>query len=107
MISNDPLVLDGTLANITAGVRVDELPSDTWWESGALRAIRAMAATGKEFTASDLTALGVDTPDHPSRWGSVFAKAKQLKLIRKVGYGTSKREGRNGGSCAIWQGVDA
>ena len=85
---------------------VSELPGDVWWETGALAAIEALAKTGRPFTAADLTDQGVAEPDHPCRWGSLFAKAKALGTIRRVGYGTSRRGGRNGGICAIWQGIE-
>lgn len=78
---------------------------DPWWEAGAMKAIETLASTGRLFTAADLTDLGVDDPDHPCRWGSVFAKAKQLGLIKKAGYGPSRRAGRSGGVCARWVGA--
>lgn len=84
----------------TAETRIPGSP-DPWWESSALTAIAALAKTGRPFTAADLE---VDAPDHPCRWGSAFAKAKQLGLVRKVGYTASRRTGRKGGVCAQWQG---
>lgn len=76
---------------------------DPYWEAGAIKAIETLAKQGRSFTAADLTDLGVDSPDHPNRWGSVFAKAKALGLIRKVGYTASRRAGRAGGVCAVWR----
>lgn len=81
--------------------------TDPWWEDGALKAIQTLAATGRNFTAADLTDLGVTDPDHPCRWGSVMAKAKTLGIIVRVGYGPARRTGRNGGVAAIWKGVNA
>lgn len=101
-MSADPQVLDGTIT-----INVADLPTDEWWEDGALRALRALAATGEPFTAPDVLDRGVAEPDHPCRWGSLIAKAKQLGIIVKVGYGISRRTGRNGGVCAIWRGVPA
>ena len=77
---------------------------DPHWEAGALKAIETLANTGRPFTAADLTDMGVSEPDHPCRWGSVMAKAKALKLIRRAGFTTSRRAGRNAGYCAIWTG---
>lgn len=77
---------------------------DPWWESGALTAIEALAKSGQPFTAADLDALGVGQPDHPCRWGSVFAKAKQLGIVRKIGYSASRRPSRSKGVCAVWTG---
>lgn len=81
--------------------------NDTWWQAGALKAIMSLAATGKPFTAADLEDLGVGQPDHSCRWGSVFAEAKALGLIRRVGYTASRRPSRSGGVCAVWQGAAA
>lgn len=73
-----------------------------WWESLALGAIRHLAESGRPFQAHDLDELGVPAPDHPNRYGSVFAKAKRAGLIRKVGYAPSKRPRRDGGVSAVW-----
>ena len=77
---------------------------DPWWESGALKAIETLAATGRNFTAADLTDLGVADPDHSARWGSVMAKAKKLGLIERVGYAPSKRPSRSQSVTAVWRG---
>ena len=78
---------------------------DEWWQSTALTAIEHLASLPMTFTASDLDDLGVPTPDHPCRYGSVFSLAKRLKLIRRVGYAPSRRAGRDGGVCAVWIGT--
>jgi len=101
MTSNDPLVLDGTL---TIRPLAEATHPDGWWMAGALTAIETLAKTGRQFTAADLVDMGVAEPDHPNHWGSLLAKAKSQGLIRRVGYGTSRRAGRNGGVCATWQG---
>lgn len=101
MTSNDPLVLDGSL---TIRPLAEVTHPDGWWEAGALSAIETIAKTGRPFTTPDLTDLGVAEPSHPNHWGGVIAKAKAMGLIVKVGYGTSRRAGRNGGVCATWQG---
>lgn len=81
--------------------------TDGWWESCALAAIETLAKSGRVFTAADLADLGVDTPDHPCRWGSVFAKAKAAGTIVRVGYAPSRTAGRRGGVCAMWFGANA
>ena len=75
---------------------------DPWHADGALRAIEHLAALGRSFDAFDVATLMGSEPDHPNHWGSVFAKAKALGLIRKVGYAPSRRPGRVGGVCAVW-----
>lgn len=79
--------------------------TDEWWQSTALSAIEHLASLPMTFTAADLDDLGVPTPDHPCRYGSVFSLAKRLKLIRRVGYAPSRRAGRDGGVCAVWIGT--
>lgn len=79
--------------------------ADTWWLDCATRAAREMAGRGVDFTADDLTALGVPDPDKPNRWGSLFAALKRDGLIRPVGYRASTRPGRNGGVTRVWQGA--
>lgn len=74
------------------------------WESVALSAIEHLAKAGRPFTAADLDDLGVPAPDHSCRWGSVFAKAQALGLIRKVGYVQSRRPSRSYGICSQWGG---
>lgn len=82
--------------------RVDTLPGDGWWEDGALRAVETLAATGRVFTAADVAEL-IPEPDHPCRWGSLFAKAQTLKLIESAGITRSRRRSRNGGYCQQWR----
>ena len=103
-MTTDPQVLDGTIT-IPDPVTVADLPGNDWWATGALAAIETLANTGRYFTSTDVTNLGVAEPDHPNHWGGVFAKAKALGLIVKVGHGTSSRTGRNGGSVSIWTGT--
>ena len=78
---------------------------DPWWHAGAMKAIQQLAATGHNFTAADLTDMGVAEPDHPCRWGSLFASAKATGVIVRVGYAPARRAGRNGGVAAIWKGA--
>ena len=80
---------------------------DPHWESTALSAIETLAKQGQPFTAADLTDLGVTEPDHSCRWGSVFAKAKALGIVRKLGYAASRRPSRSAGVCAVWTGAAA
>lgn len=84
----------------------DALPNvDRWWLDCARRALETLAAEGREFTAYDLTQMGVPDPDHSSRFGSLFAAAKAEGLIVPVGYLPSPRPTRSGGVCRSWVGV--
>lgn len=87
-------------------VAADLLPNaDGWWRDCAERAARHLASGGGEFTADDLTDMGVPDPDHSARWGSLFAALKREGVIRPVGYRASTRKSRNGGVCRIWTGT--
>lgn len=91
----------------TVGVRADVLlrHADEPWIDCATRAVRELAGRGQDFTADDVTALGVPDPDHPSRWGSLFAAAKRDGIISPVGYVASSRPSRNGGVTRVWRGT--
>lgn len=81
--------------------------ADEPWRDCAERAVRHLASVGAEFTADDLTEMGVPDPDHPSRWGSLFAALKAEGLIVVAGYKASTRKSRNGGVCRSWIGATA
>jgi hypothetical protein len=75
------------------------------WRAEAEKTLMYLATTGREFTANDLTSLGVPPPDHPNRWGALFNSAARQGLIRSVGFRQSARPSRAGGVCRIWIGV--
>ena len=79
--------------------------ADSWWRSCAEKAATELIQRGVEFTAHDLTDLGVPDPDTPARWGSLFASLKAAGLIIPVGYRPSPRSTRNGGVTRVWRGI--
>ena len=79
--------------------------TDDWWLSTAETALAELIRRGQPFTAADLTDLGVPDPDHPCRWGSLFAAAKARGDILPLGYRTSPRPSRNAGICRLWLGI--
>lgn len=79
--------------------------ADHWWRNCAEIAVKHLAQQGIEFTADDLTALGVPDPDHTARWGSLFAAMKRAGVIKPIGYRASTRKTRNGGVCRVWTAV--
>lgn len=80
--------------------------TDDQWRSMSMQALRHMAATGRTFSAFELSdELGLVDPDHPNRWGALFRRAHTAGLIEPVGYAQSRRPGRAGGSCRLWRGV--
>lgn len=81
--------------------------ADGWWRDCAERALGWLAEAGYDFTAYDLTELGVPDPDVPNRWGSLFSAAHHRGLIEPVGFRVSPRQSRQGGVCRVWRGVSA
>lgn len=83
------------------------------WETVALDAVRALAATGREFVIFDVHEFGVgEPPDISHDWGRLTAKARQMGLIEKVLYddGTakaveSKRPETRGSLVKVWRGT--
>lgn len=80
--------------------------TDDWWASCAWAALAAAAATRRPFDAYALTELGVPDPDHPARWGGLFAAASAAGLIQVAGYGPSRRPGVHGSLVRLWVGTD-
>lgn len=78
--------------------------ADDWWWSAAWRAIGWLADTRTDFTAWDVSELGVPEPDHGNRWGALFRAAATAGVIEPVGYGPSRRPTRAGGVCRVWRG---
>jgi hypothetical protein len=74
------------------------------WGDMALDQIRAYAALHKEFISEECTdwaaARGFASPTDPRAWGAPFKVAARLGIIRKVGYGVSKR--RHLSPCPLW-----
>lgn len=65
---------------------------DDWWLDTAMQAVRAMAATGREFQCYDLVeTYGVPDPDHPNRWGALLTRAARENVIVPVGAAQSRR----------------
>ena len=87
-----------------SGLRRARDGADDWWWSPAWRAVGWLADTQTNFTAWDVTQLGVPDPDHPARWGALFRAAATAGVIEPVGYAPSQRPARAGGVCRVWRG---
>ncbi|MCW2132936.1 hypothetical protein [Arthrobacter sp. VKM Ac-2550] len=78
---------------------------ETDWKKDALTAIRKEATTGRHFDALDLQErYSMADPANPNQWGALFSAAAKDQLIHVIGYHRSRRPGRSGGVCAVWQG---
>ncbi len=76
------------------------------WKRSALTAIGVLAASGRDFQATDLLALGVEEPDHPNRWGGVMAMAARAGLIEHSGVAPSNRTTTQASLTRTWRGAD-
>ncbi len=76
------------------------------WRDAAEVALLKLAASGRTFTANDLTIAGVPAAGHPSWWGALFMAASRCGLVVCVGYTQSGRRTRSGGSCHVWVGAE-
>lgn len=77
---------------------------DTDWSADAMDALQKVAAEGKPFDAYTLTEKAeLRDPPTPSRWGQLFRQANDAGLIKAVGYHRSRRPGRSGGACMVWE----
>lgn len=90
---------------MTGARRADE-NADDWWRSTARAGIEFLAASGREFTADDLRALGVTEPDHPNRWGGALLGASRAGLIVPVGAQRATRGPRKGSLVRVWRGAE-
>lgn len=81
--------------------------TDAWWRSAAEAALTAIATTGREFQAFDLTEplYGVPDPDHGNRCGTLRARAARAGLIEPVRAAPSKQPARSGSLTRVWRGV--
>lgn len=77
---------------------------DLDWSADAHDALLKVAAEGKPFDAYALTERAeLRDPPSPAMWGKLFREANDAGLIRAVGYHRSRRPGRSGGACRVWQ----
>lgn len=89
----------------TRGVDAAIVGADWWWRDCAERALGWLAESGIVFDAYSLTELGVPTPDHPNRWGGLFAAAVKQETIEFVAYRHSRRPSRRNSVIATWRGT--
>ena len=77
---------------------------DLDWSADAMDALVKVAAEGKPFDAFTLTEKAeLRDPPSPAMWGTLFRQANDAGLIKVVGFHRSRRPGRSGGACRVWQ----
>ena len=58
----------------------------------------------EEFTSDDLH-VWLPAPPEKNEWGSLLARLKKARLIRKIGYRVSARKEANCRPVSLWQTV--
>lgn len=77
---------------------------DLDWSAEAMDALVKVAAEGKPFDAYTLTEKAeLRDPPSSAMWGKLFRQANDAGLIKVVGFHRSRRPGRSGGACRVWQ----
>jgi hypothetical protein len=77
---------------------------DLDWSADAMDALVKVAAEGKPFDAYTLTEKAeLRDPPSSAMWGKLFRQANDAGLIKVVGFHRSRRPGRSGGACRVWQ----
>jgi len=77
---------------------------DLDWMSDAHEVLVKVAAEGKPFDAYALTERAeLRDPPSPAMWGKLFRQANEAGVIKVVGFHRSRRPGRSGGACRVWQ----
>ena len=87
------------------GIRRADANVDEFWKRTADQAIRALAGSGRPFTADDLHDLGVPAPVSRNAMGGRFQAAAKAGLIVKIGYQPSRRPELRCTPIAVWQGI--
>jgi hypothetical protein len=103
-----PTLFDDAPADkdVLAGRGQAEHNADDWWLSTAMQAVRAMAATGREFQAFDLAEIyGTPEPDHANRWGALLTRAAREGVIVSVGAAPSRRPSTARSLTRTWRGA--
>ncbi|MDQ0854834.1 hypothetical protein QFZ79_002945 [Arthrobacter sp. V4I6] len=77
---------------------------DLDWMSDAHEVLVKVAAEGKPFDAYALTEKAeLRDPPSSAMWGKLFQQANEAGVIKAVGFHRSRRPGRSGGACRVWQ----
>lgn len=85
---------------------IPDLTFDEWRDAAEVP-LSKLAASGRAFTAYDLTLAGALAPKHPNWWGLLFGIAHRAGIIVPVGYTASGRRSRAGGACHVWVGAES
>lgn len=74
------------------------------WSDIAFQWVKTYALAHREFVSEDCTAAaeaaGIPKPHNTKSWGGPFMRAARQKIIKRIGYGVSKR--RHLSPCPLW-----
>lgn len=97
---------DGRDAGMARAAKAAENASSGWGEQ-AFQWIAAYAKTHKTFISEDCTAdaadSGLTAPSDPRAWGAPFKRAAHQNIIKRVGFGISKR--RHLSPTPLWESL--
>lgn len=93
------------LTGLSDGVQAAHVFAPDAWKEAALAAARHLAGTGLEFSIDDIRRLGIEEPDVPQRWGSLFAVMKKDGIIQRVGLQEHRTPKGDGNLVRRWRGT--
>lgn len=97
------LLFDGPIRKELGVQQVLSNTSEAWKEI-ALGVIEDLARSRESFTSDDLReVLGEVQPDHPNAFGAIFSSASKKKIIKRIGYTTSKIPSCQGHVISQWK----
>lgn len=88
------------------GAQFAEWSLDSRWRLACEHAIADLAASGREFTADDVTdRIGPALGSATGGMGAMFRKMVTAGVIQPVGYRQSRRAERHGSVVRVWRGA--
>lgn len=96
---------DDGLAERDAGAANALLSAHTSWRLAAESTLARLAASAREFTAEDVTAVCGEPPGHHNAVGGLFIGAAKRKQIKAVGYRPATRREAHGRILRVWRGA--
>ena len=73
------------------------------WRDQAMPVLEQLAATGRTFSAADITDV-VGLPESRNAVGALFGGAARRGLIQRVGFTQATRRERHASTNSLWQG---
>lgn len=87
-----------------AGMAVADANAGDDWKEAADAVIRALAASGAEFSAEDVR-LWVGEPPTPNAMGARFMAARKKGILELLGYRQASRASAHARALAVYRGA--